>query len=121
MAGQVCSACETSATVAASVIVCDFVDVGDHEGVTVIDANEHDWSSKLVIWRGCMGQYEITSFRDLVGCDAYLEVFFDPIQLVHRDWPRVKLWASCRVKRALLSGLAPANTAMQRKRQRESS
>ena len=73
---------EREMRVATSVVVCDFVYVGDQQSVLAVDADRHCWLSNLVIARRCVAQHKVTGLCDSVGSDALFEVLLDPIQLV---------------------------------------
>ena len=64
---------------------CDFVYVGDQEGVLAVNSDRHCWPPNLVVVRRRVGKNKISGWRDSIGSDALLEMFLDPIQLVHSN------------------------------------
>ena len=60
--------------VATSVVVCDFVYVGNQKGVLAVNANCHCWSANLVIASRHVAQNKVTGWRYSVGGDALFEV-----------------------------------------------
>lgn len=71
------SLCEPRIALDTSVVVCDFVDVGDQEGVAIMDADSHSWGAYLVVVCRAVAQREVTVGKNSVCGNTLLEMPFE--------------------------------------------